>query len=165
MKLLLSLLTLSSLLFSAISVGDKAIAFDLMTVKKKETKVSFESLKGKTIVLNFWASWCPGCKAEMPDFIELKKELGKDVEIVAINIDSDRYTARDFMDDLEEKHHTKFNFPVLYDTDKEITNQYHPRALPSTYIIDKKGVVSTVFMRSFSPKTIHVLKEAIVKAQ
>jgi thiol-disulfide isomerase/thioredoxin len=164
-KSLLSLLALTSLLFSgSLKVGDTAPGFDLIHVADGDKKTSMASLKGKTIVLNFWASWCPGCKAEMPDFIELKKSLGKDVEIVAINIDSDRYDGRNFMDDLEEKHGSKFNFEVLYDADKEITNQYKPRGLPSTYIINKRGIITDVFVKSFNKKSIHILKDAITKA-
>lgn len=95
------------------------------------------SYVGKPIVMNFWASWCPPCKEEMPDFQKVYEELGEDVQFLMIDVvDGQRETVelgQAFIDSNE------FTFPVFFDTDYEGSYKYGISSIPSTYFIDSDG--------------------------
>lgn len=99
--------------------------------------------KGKTIFLNFWATWCPPCREEMPNIEEIYKEYGENEDEVIIlgvaapDIGSEGSTE-DIIKFLENNNYT---FPVLFDTGGKIMNNYNINALPTTFIIDKDGDV------------------------
>lgn len=97
-------------------------------------KVSLSDFKGKKVFLNFWATWCPPCKAEMPDIEKLYQET-KDTELVilAVNVGEDKKTVQDFI--IEKG----YNFPVLLDVKGEISQMYQVTGIPTTYLIDTKG--------------------------
>lgn len=96
--------------------------------------VSLSDFKGKKVFLNFWASWCPPCRAEMPDIEKLYQETkDSDLVILAVNIGDDKNTARSFI----EKN--KYNFTVLLDLDQSIATQYNIVAIPTSFFIDKEG--------------------------
>ncbi len=97
---------------------------------------SLSSYKGKVVLLNFWATWCPPCRAEMPSMEKLYASLkGKDFEILAVNLQEDPKTVRDFV--------TKngYTFPILLDSDGRTGSVYGVRGIPTTYVIDKEGFV------------------------
>lgn len=116
-------------------VGEQAPAFSL---KDKDGKVfSAESMKGKIIVLNFWATWCPPCRAEIPAFKSVyEKYKGKGVEIVGVSLDHKGWDViRPFLD----QH--KINYPVVLGG-ADIAKAYgNVRSIPTTFIIDRKGKV------------------------
>jgi cytochrome c biogenesis protein CcmG/thiol:disulfide interchange protein DsbE len=134
-----SLLFALTLLFAAATiqaqVGEQAPAFSL---KDKDGKVfSAESMKGKIIVLNFWATWCPPCRAEIPAFKSVyEKYKGKGVEIVGVSLDHKGWDViRPFLD----QH--KINYPVVLGG-ADIAKAYgNVRSIPTTFIIDRKGKV------------------------
>jgi len=129
----LSLLLLTATLNA--QVGKPAPAFSL---KDKDGKTfSLETLKGKVIVLNFWATWCPPCRVEIPAFNNAyEKYVAKGVEIVGVSLDQKGWDAiRPFL----EKH--KINYPVVLGG-AEIARAYgNIRSIPTTFIIDRKGKV------------------------
>ena len=97
-------------------------------------KVSLSDFKGKKVFLNFWASWCPPCKGEMPDIEKLQIETkDTDLVILAVNMGEDSTTAKSFM----EKN--KYSFTVLLDSDQSIAAKYNISAIPTSFFIDKKG--------------------------
>lgn len=91
---------------------------------------------GKPIVLNFWASWCPPCKAEMPHFEEAFKELDGQVQFLMINATGGRETVTSAKAFIAQ---TGYTFPVLYDTDAMASYVYQAYSLPTTYFIDAEG--------------------------
>ncbi len=106
--------------------------------------------RGEVIVLNFWATWCPPCRQEIPDFIELQDELGtQGVLFVGIAVDEQGMeVVRPFAEQYP------FNYPVMVD-DGSASDQYGPIAgLPTTFIIDRQGKV-----RRYAPGMI--TKEAL----
>lgn len=100
--------------------------------------VTLDSLKGKPIVLNFWASWCGFCVQEMPDFDTVYKELGEEVTFVMLNVtDGVRETRAK-----GEKHYTDkgYAFPIYFDDQgMQGSNAYGVSSYPTTYFIDRNG--------------------------
>lgn len=110
---------------------------DFTVYDREGNPVKLSDFVGKPVVLNFWASWCPPCKAEMPDFEEKYKELGDEIHFLMVNMtDGSRETveiAAKFIADMG------YTFPVYYDTAANAANTYGVYSLPSTYFIDAQG--------------------------
>lgn len=112
--------------------GEKAIDFTLKDLDGK--KVALSDYKGKNVYLNFFATWCPPCRAEMPDIEKVyQKYKDKDFVVLAVDLGEDRNTVKSFI----EKN--KFNFKVLLDSDQTVGEQYSTTAIPVSIFIDKKG--------------------------
>lgn len=107
-------------------------AFELETLDGDE--VSFNEMKDKVVFINFWATWCPPCIAEMPDIYSLFKEKGKKIEFVMISLDQDKQKARSF---IEKK---AFDFPVYF-LRSELPENYDTHSIPTTYVIGKDGLI------------------------
>jgi peroxiredoxin len=119
-----------------LKVGAKAPDFELKTLAGETVKLS--NLKGKKVMLNFWATWCPPCKAEMPDMEKFYKESGKDVVILSVNIDPQ----------LDVKGFVKqygITFPILLDEKDVVNETYQILSIPTTYFINSKGVIQNKF--------------------
>ncbi|MGG0719675.1 redoxin domain-containing protein [Robertmurraya massiliosenegalensis] len=113
-------------------IGATAPDFTLSTLDGKDIQLS--NLKGKKIMLNFWTTWCPPCKAEMPDMQKFFTEAGDEIEILAVNIDTS-YDVAGFVEDFN------ITFPVLLDKDGKVMKEYRILTIPTTYFIDKNGVI------------------------
>lgn len=99
--------------------------------------VQLTDFYGKPIVLNFWASWCPPCKSEMPDFDAMYGEYGDDIHFVMINLtDGDRETVETGSAYVEAQ---GYSFPVYYDTALNAANSYQVYSVPMTYFLDAEG--------------------------
>ncbi len=108
------------------------------TVKDlKGREISLSNYSGKVVFLNFWATWCGPCKAEIPDFIEAYKQYkDKGMEIIGISVD--RISPKSVLK-FAEKY--KINYPVVMSTDK-IQKDYEPGPyIPTTIIIDQEGKI------------------------
>lgn len=118
-------------------IGETAPDF---TVTDSQRTVSLSQFRGKPVVLNFWASWCPPCVEEMPSLVQLQKTLGKKVTIVAVSEDADdgayKQFVRDHNVDLLTVRDPKETANVLYGTFK----------FPETYVIDKDGKIVRKFI-------------------
>ena len=106
--------------------------------------VMLSDFRGKTVVLNFWASWCPPCREEMPEFQALWDERGSegsdDLVVLAVNFlrDDTVGAATSFIEGND------FTFPVIFDTTRgEVATRYGVRGLPATFFIDRNGIVRT----------------------
>ncbi len=124
----------------ALDNGAKAQNFKLTDLQGKT--VSLSDYKGKIVVLNFWASWCPPCKAEMPEFDEMDKEFKKSGEAVllAVNMtDGRRETKKKVEKFIAEQ---KYGMRVLLDEGGKAADIFSIRYLPTTYVIDADGVVA-----------------------
>lgn len=117
--------------------GNKAPDFQLKTLNGTNVKLS--ELQGKKVILNFWATWCPPCKAEIPhmqDFYESRNKT--EVEILAVNLTTSEKNPGNIKGFLSERNVT---FPVLLDQDGEIGDQYRAMTIPTSYVIDSNGIV------------------------
>jgi len=115
--------------------GVQAPDFELPTSDQNDT-VALKRLRGKVVFINFWATWCPPCREEMPSMERLHKEFkDQGLAVLAVNIqESSKQVAR-FMKNFQ------LSFPALLDSDLKVTGLYQVRGLPSTYLIDQKGQV------------------------
>jgi thiol-disulfide isomerase/thioredoxin len=100
--------------------------------------VTLESLRGKPVVLNFWATWCGYCVMEMPDFQEAYEEFGDRIHFMMVNV-TDGYqeteaAARAFIAGQD------FTFPVYYDLDLSAAMAYGISSMPQTFFIDAEGM-------------------------
>lgn len=134
-KILMILGFISLFLFSNCGVSQTVKnAPDFSLVDLQGNKISVSSLKGKVIVLNFWASWCPPCRAEIPDFVKIyQKYKDKGLVIIGVAVSSK-------IDDVKEIV-KKYNisYPVAVD-DGSAEKAYGPiTAVPTTFIIDTQG--------------------------
>lgn len=118
---------------STVSVGEKAPDFQLKTIDGQTVKLS--DFRGQGVLLNFWASWCGPCKAEMPFIEEANQMHIKGVKILAVNIRETPLVVQKFF---EQKN---LNFTALLDRKGEITDRYNIVKIPSSYLINKDGVV------------------------
>jgi cytochrome c biogenesis protein CcmG/thiol:disulfide interchange protein DsbE len=116
-------------------IGYKAPAFELIGLN--EQMYSLESLHGKPVVINFWASWCDPCKEEAPELVRLYDAYKDDLEIYAVNL-----TKNDRVEDVAEFVKTyKFKFPVLLDSKGEVAKKYKVIAIPTTFFVNRDGVI------------------------
>lgn len=119
--------------------GFSAPDFSLETIHGETFVLS--SLQGQPVIINLWTSWCPPCRAEMPalqNIFDAYKDQG--LEIIAINA-----TNQDNLDDAREfiQIHN-LTFPVLLDVRGEVSNLYKLQSLPTTFFIDKNGVIQEI---------------------
>ena len=99
--------------------------------------VKLSDFFGKPIVLNFWASWCPPCKAELPDFEEAYKKYDGKVVFLMVNMtDNQRETVQVAKDFVSSQGYT---FPVYYDVNYQAATVYGVRSIPQTYFISAEG--------------------------
>ena len=106
-------------------------------------QISLSDLRGKAIVLNLWASWCPPCRAEMPALQRVYQENHeRGLEVLAVNMTAqDNITAvEDFVQEFN------LTFPILLDASGEVGNAYLMRALPTTFFIDQEGIIQRVIV-------------------
>lgn len=115
------------------NIGEKAIDFKLETLTGKD--ITLSSLKGKKVIINFWATWCPPCKEEMPIMQEFYIQHQKNVEILAINIDP-QYNVKEYKDNMG------LTFPILLDKDDKINTAYDILSVPTTYVINEQGIIT-----------------------
>ena len=119
---------------------DKQVAAPDFTMTDKDgNEVKFSDFSGKPIVLNFWASWCGPCQMEMPDFDEMYKTYGEEVNFVMVNMtDGGRETVETASAFIEKN---GYDFPVLFDTQSEAAMVYGAYSLPTSYFINAEGHV------------------------
>lgn len=120
-----------------LKVGAKAPDFELKTLAGETVKLS--DLKGKKVMLNFWATWCPPCKAEMPAMEEFHKEAGDEVVILAVNIDP-HLDVKAFVDE------NGITFPIPLDAEDKVNETYQVLSIPTTYFIDTKGNIGNKYI-------------------
>jgi peroxiredoxin len=121
--------------------------FELPDVNGKKVKLS--DFKGKVIILNFWATWCPPCRAEIPGFIELyKKYKDKGVEIIGISLDEGG--VKDVVPFMKE---FGINYHILIGNYKVTQDYGGIRGIPTTFVIDKKGNIRAKYV-GYRPKEV-----------
>jgi len=126
-----------------------ALAPDFTLPDLNGNPVSLSSLRGRPLVLNFWATWCPPCRMELPDLVDAHQaHRGQDLTIVAVSFMENPQVVREFASA------TEMPFPVLLDEDGRVGTSYRVRGLPSSFFIDEEGVIVSSYV---GPMTSGVL--------
>jgi peroxiredoxin len=113
-------------------VIEKAAAFSLKDLRGGT--VSLSSMRGKVVLLNFWATWCPPCVSEMPSLNKLYQELRpRGFEVVAVSLDKSADNVREYISN------KGFKFLVLMDEGNTVSRRYKVFSTPTTFLIDRKG--------------------------
>jgi len=124
------------------------------------TSIKLSDLRGKVVVLNFWATWCPPCREEIPSMMRLNSAMaGKDFRMLAISIDEG---GKDAVEGFFRK--SGMSLPALLDTDQAVGKRYGLTGVPETFVIDKKGVILKKVVGAMdwsSPAVIEYLDNAM----
>jgi peroxiredoxin len=101
-----------------------------------DASLSLGELRGKVLLLNFWATWCKPCEDEMPAMENLYRAIGsEDFELIAVSVDDDRQVVEDFVTRMG------LTFPVLLDPQKRVADAYQSHRFPESYLIDREGLL------------------------
>lgn len=108
--------------------------FQLQTISGQ--KISLNDLKGKKVVLNFWATWCPPCREEIPEIVAFYENNRHRVEILAVHVEHNS-NIKEFIQQYQMK------FPVVVDRHSLVSSLYRIFVIPTTFIIDENGYIIT----------------------
>jgi len=126
-------------------IGELAPDFYFETPEGGATSLS--ELKGSPVLVNFWATWCGPCVHEMPFIQQVYEERqGEELALLAINIGESPSQAADFMQSYG------FSFPVLLDSQAAVAQRYNIQYIPTTFLIDKEGIIQEMKVGSFQSK-------------
>ncbi|QAV26582.1 membrane-associated thiol-disulfide oxidoreductase [Neobacillus thermocopriae] len=137
-----------------IDVGEIAPDFELMTLKGKKMKLS--QLRGKKVILNFWASWCPPCRAEMPEMQRFYEQYGQHVAIVAVNLTNKEKNHQAVETFINEK---GVLFDIMLDEQGTVSKTYEVITIPTSYIIDEQGVIRS---KHVGPLSYDMMKRTVL---
>jgi len=117
-----------------VSKGEEAMNFTLTDLEGN--KVSLKDFRGKNVYLNFWATWCPPCRSEMPEIEKVYQQYkDKGLVVLAVDLGEDKDTVKNFIKD------NKYNFRVLLDSDQSVASKYNISSIPVSYFIGKDGKI------------------------
>lgn len=118
------------------AIGRKAPDFTLSDLSGQKTKLSEVIKNSKVTLVNFWATWCPPCREEIPELIDFyRKYNSQKVSLLGIDIQENPIEVKTFVQK------NKMNYPVLTDTDGKTAQQYNIYAIPTTFFIDRNGMI------------------------
>lgn len=138
----------------------KNTAPDFTVLDSNGKTVRLSEKFGKPIVINFWATWCPPCKQELPDFDKLGKEYGDRIVFMMINL-TDGY--RDTVDGTKRFVSDKgYTFPVYFDTESSGAGAYKVISIPQTTFIDADGNVYKTHIGAMSEETLRLYLDALL---
>jgi cytochrome c biogenesis protein CcmG, thiol:disulfide interchange protein DsbE len=154
-KIMLALALLSAgVAFAGVQKGQRAPEFSLPSLKG--STVSLSSLRGKVVLIDFWAQWCEPCKKELPQLDRLAKDYAqKGVVIVAVNIDKQRDNAARMVKQLG------VSLDVLLDPAGSVAGAYDLPKMPTSFVVDKKGIIRYVNEGFDGPKDVDRFKQEL----
>ncbi|MBN1637624.1 MAG: TlpA family protein disulfide reductase [Ignavibacteriales bacterium] len=123
-----------------------ATAPDFVLTSTDNKQIELSDYKGKIVILDFFATWCPPCRAGIPDLLSIKEEYKNDVEILGISLDEETgpsATRQDLIPFIKEMN---INYPVVYYTNDVISKFGGIEAIPTTFILDKEGNIYSQYV-------------------
>ncbi|MFT4862883.1 MAG: cytochrome c biogenesis protein CcmG/thiol:disulfide interchange protein DsbE [Pseudohongiellaceae bacterium] len=157
-SLIVGAISLSTALSAfAVEEGDSAPDFSLPSIVAGQPAISMSELRGKTVYVDFWASWCAPCLKSLPLYNEMyKKYQDQGFEVVAINVDNPVEDGLDFLID------TPLDFLIPSDPDGETAELFQVIGMPTSYLISPDGTVELVHM-GFRNGDMEIIESAIEK--
>ena len=141
----------------AVDIGIDPVDFTLPMING--SNVSLSQFKGKVVFLNFWASWCGPCRSEMPSMEAVYQKLNHEgFEILAVNLGDSKNEVSVFLSEYN------FSFPILLDEKNTVGSYYNVQALPTTYIVDRQGLIIARLVGSVNwdtPKALAAFEAAL----
>ncbi len=131
---------------------------DLALSQLDDTPVTLRDLKGQLVLINIWATWCPPCRAEMPAIQQAYAAYrDRGFMVLAVNQREDATAITPFL----EQH--GLTFPILLDRDGQASATYQASALPSSFFIDRRGVIRAVYRGPMPPRMIAGIVEQLLQ--
>jgi peroxiredoxin len=127
-----------------LKVGDPAPDFTLPTIDGQTVQLS--KLRGQPVLVNFWATWCPPCRAEMPSLQAAFEEKGEEVKFIAVDLQESLKTVQQFAEDFG------LSFTIALDYGGNSRADYNLRGIPETFLIDEQGIVRYIKIGPFLNK-------------
>jgi thiol-disulfide isomerase/thioredoxin len=128
--------------------NQQAPGFALLDTKGK--KIKLEDYRGKIVIIDFWATWCPPCRRGIPDLIKIQKEYKNKVAVIGISLDTD--TKKDVIPFIKNE---GINYPVVYANQKVVQEYGNVEAIPNSFVINKNGKIVNHHV-GLTPKEIYV---------
>ena len=138
---------------TGIDIGDQAPDFILNSLEGNQVQLSSFRNK-KAVVVNFWATWCPPCREEMPAFEDIFVANSDKLTILGVDLQEDQDTIRKFLLEIP------VTYPLLLDPNKDVKDLYNVFTQPVTYFIDKDGIIVD---KKFGPLTPGEIEDKFAK--
>ncbi|CAH2031131.1 TlpA family protein disulfide reductase [Trichlorobacter ammonificans] len=123
---------------SSAGVREKSPAPEVNVISMDNQQLTLASLKGKVVLLNFWATWCPPCREEIPSMMKLNSFMaGKPFQMVCISVDEGGKKAVE-----EFFRNSGFMLPTYFDPSGQVARNFGVTGVPETFVIDRQGVVA-----------------------
>lgn len=155
-KLISNFVLCLTLFFGSYVYAQQAPVFEL---PGKNKTINLENYRGKVVFLDFWASWCVPCRKSFPWMNDIQTRYGgENFTIIAINLDSSKADALRFLQKIPA------NFDIAFDPEGRVASKYNIKAMPSSYLIDRKGNLVFVhkgFRESDKNKVENKIKQLI----
>jgi peroxiredoxin len=133
--------------------GAKARDFTVSSLAGEE--ISLAQLRGKVVLINFWATWCVPCREELPRLSALQEKLRqRGLVVLAISVDNERENISDFL------RQNSVKLQAFWDRDKRISKLYDPQTMPSTYLVDRNGTLRFIH-NGYSPSELKRIEAEI----
>ncbi len=144
---------------SIVEEGKKA-SYDFWLEDFNGNRIDFKEFEGEVVFMNFWATWCPPCVAEMPDIHDLYQKNKDDVKFVMISLDQEEFKAVQFVSRKE------FKFPTYF-LRSNLPKTYNTHSIPTTYVMDKEGFVKVENhgMAKYDTDKFNALLDQLAKSQ
>lgn len=125
--------------------GFRAPEFTLTTLEGQPMTLS--ELRGQPVLINFWATWCPPCRAEMPH-LQVAYEAHRDQGLVLLAVDQmeSAQVVAAFREQYAIRSANALTFPILLDSDGSVSVQYRVRAIPTSFFVDRDGIIRDTFL-------------------
>ena len=125
------------------------LAPDFTLVDLEGNQVSLSDFRGKTVFINFWATWCPPCRAEMPEIEAVYQEYkNKDVVVIGVDLQETEGEVRQFVQ------RGGYSWIFVIDATGEVANNYRITAIPTSFFVDKEGIIRAINVGAMTKKTM-----------
>ena len=143
--------------------GNRNAAPDFTVTDGGGNRVSTADLSGKPVILNFWATWCPPCRSELPAFDKLYRQYGNEVSFMMIDLtDGYRETVEGVKKFMSENGYT---FPVYYDTEGSAAEAYNVSSIPFTVAVGRNGNIVGTHLGAMSEAVLEKLIKTVKEAE